>query len=87
MRKVSKRELNHQTAAVLESVTSNEPVVITERGQEKWLITRVTSPMSEATLPIIAKLATNREIIQTFQPIARTTPAKEVLDDLRDERL
>ncbi len=38
MKKVSKRELNQQTAKVLASVREDGPVYITERGQPRWRI-------------------------------------------------
>jgi antitoxin (DNA-binding transcriptional repressor) of toxin-antitoxin stability system len=41
MARVSKRELNHQTAAVLASVVKGEPLTITERGVDRWRIEAV----------------------------------------------
>lgn len=38
MKKISKRELNQQTARVLASVREDGPVYITERGQPRWRI-------------------------------------------------
>ena len=38
MARVSKRQLNQQTAAVLASVVRGEPVTVTERGVDKWHI-------------------------------------------------
>lgn len=35
---VSKRELNQQTAEVLSRVTSDNPVVVTERGEPRWKV-------------------------------------------------
>lgn len=40
MRTVTKRELNHNTAAVLNEVTNaEEGVVVTERGRPRWKLT------------------------------------------------
>ncbi|WP_293695415.1 type II toxin-antitoxin system Phd/YefM family antitoxin [uncultured Agrococcus sp.] len=36
MRTVSKRELNQNTAGVLDAVTDAEDVVVTERGRPRW---------------------------------------------------
>ena len=38
MKKISKRELNQQTARVLAAVREDEPVYITERGKPRWRI-------------------------------------------------
>jgi len=38
---ISKRELNHQTAAVLSQVTATDDVVITERGQRRWRLSAI----------------------------------------------
>lgn len=38
MKKISKRELNQQTARVLAAVREDEPVYITERGVPRWRI-------------------------------------------------
>ena len=42
MRTVTKRELNQHTAAVLAQVTETEDLVVTERGQARWRVSRVT---------------------------------------------
>lgn len=41
MTPISKRELNQQTAQVLETVTEGRPVIITERGVARWRIEAV----------------------------------------------
>lgn len=41
MRRVSKRELNQQTAAVLDRVTDTDDVVVTERGEPRWRVSAV----------------------------------------------
>lgn len=41
MRTVTKRELNQQTAAVLDRVTDSEDVVVTERGTPRWRVSTV----------------------------------------------
>ncbi|MDN5794936.1 MAG: type II toxin-antitoxin system prevent-host-death family antitoxin [Intrasporangium sp.] len=38
MRTVTKRELNQQTAAVLDKVTETDDVVVTERGKPRWRV-------------------------------------------------
>ncbi|TWP36657.1 type II toxin-antitoxin system prevent-host-death family antitoxin [Leekyejoonella antrihumi] len=38
MRTTSKRELNQQTAAVLDKVTDTDDVVVTERGKPRWKV-------------------------------------------------
>lgn len=48
MRTISKRELNQQTAAVLEKVTDTDDVVVTERGTPRWRVTTVRE--SDTTL-------------------------------------
>ncbi|RPA06171.1 type II toxin-antitoxin system Phd/YefM family antitoxin [Gordonia sp. OPL2] len=42
MRTVSKRQLNQQTAAVLDQVSDTDDVVVTERGKPRWRISAVT---------------------------------------------
>lgn len=41
---VSKRELNHRTAAVLDQVTDADDVVVTERGKPRWRVSAVREP-------------------------------------------
>lgn len=41
MRTVTKRELNQQTAAVLNEVTDTDDVIVTERGKPRWRVSRV----------------------------------------------
>lgn len=41
MKSVSKRELNQNTAAVLENVVGSREVVVTERGKPRWQISAV----------------------------------------------
>ncbi|MGV9857744.1 type II toxin-antitoxin system Phd/YefM family antitoxin [Gordonia sp. NPDC003425] len=38
---ITKRELNQQTAAVLDQVTDTEDVVVTERGRPRWRLSAV----------------------------------------------
>lgn len=38
MKRVSKRELNQQTAQVLASAEAGKPVIVTERGVPRWRI-------------------------------------------------
>lgn len=41
MNTISKRELNQQTAQVLDAVTEGRPVIVTERGVARWRIEAV----------------------------------------------
>ncbi|WP_417235124.1 type II toxin-antitoxin system prevent-host-death family antitoxin [Arthrobacter sp.] len=41
MQTVSQRELNQQTAAVLDQVTDTDDVIVTERGKPRWRVTAV----------------------------------------------
>lgn len=43
MKTISKRELNQQTAHVLDAVSIGQPVVVTERGVPRWRIEAVES--------------------------------------------
>lgn len=43
---VSKRELNQQTAEVLDRVGAQQPVVVTERGVPRWLISEYRQELS-----------------------------------------
>ncbi|MFT4052331.1 MAG: type II toxin-antitoxin system prevent-host-death family antitoxin [Microbacterium sp.] len=42
MSTVSKRELNQNTAAVLDRVTATDDVIVTERGRPRWRVSAVT---------------------------------------------
>lgn len=41
MQTVTKRELNQNTAAVLDRVTETEDLVVTERGKPRWRVSAV----------------------------------------------
>ncbi|MFW0795915.1 hypothetical protein AAFP30_19035 [Gordonia sp. CPCC 205515] len=41
MRMITKRELNQQTATVLDQVTDADDVVVTERGKPRWRVSAV----------------------------------------------
>lgn len=41
MKSVSKRDLNQNTAAVLQQVVGSQEVVVTERGKPRWQISAV----------------------------------------------
>lgn len=41
MQTVTKRELNQNTAAVLDRVTETEDLVVTERGRPRWRVSAV----------------------------------------------
>lgn len=47
MKRVTKRELNQQTAKVLAQVTETEPVVITHRGVPRWRIEAIDGGTSD----------------------------------------
>lgn len=46
MQTVTKRELNQNTAAVLDRVTETEDLVVTERGRPRWRVSAVLDPDS-----------------------------------------
>lgn len=46
MHKVTKRELNQHTAAVLGKVSETDDVVVTERGTPRWRVSAVDVPDS-----------------------------------------
>lgn len=41
MQTITKRELNQRTAAVLDQVTDQDDVVVTERGKPRWRVSTV----------------------------------------------
>lgn len=41
MPSITKRELNQQTAAVLERVTDTDDLVVTERGKPRWRVSAI----------------------------------------------
>lgn len=43
---VSKRELNHHTAQVLDRVTPDNPVTISDRGRPRWTISAYSEPLT-----------------------------------------
>lgn len=61
MNTISKRELNQQTAQVLDAVTEGRPVVVTERGVARWRIEAV-----QVSVDAVARLRAE----------GRITPAK-----------
>lgn len=58
MKKISKRELNQQTARVLAGVREDEPVWVTERGVLRWRI-----ETAETTADPMARLCAQGRII------------------------
>jgi prevent-host-death family protein len=44
MHRITKRELNQRTAAVLDQVTDAHDVVVTERGKPRWRVSAVRHP-------------------------------------------
>jgi len=46
MEVVSKWELNHHTAEVLDRVTPDNPVTISDRGRPRWTISAYSKPTS-----------------------------------------
>lgn len=61
MKTISKRELNQNTAGVLDAVAVGRPVIVTERGVARWRIETM-----EASTDVIARLRAE----------GRITPAK-----------
>lgn len=41
MQRITKRELNQRTAAVLDLVTGTEDIVVTEHGKPRWQVSAV----------------------------------------------
>lgn len=44
MQRITKRELNQRTAAVLDQVTDTDDIVVTERGKPRWRVSAVREP-------------------------------------------
>jgi antitoxin (DNA-binding transcriptional repressor) of toxin-antitoxin stability system len=61
MKTISKRELNQDTAGVLDAVKNGRPVIVTERGVARWRI--------EA-------LETSTDTVARLRAEGRITPAK-----------
>jgi antitoxin (DNA-binding transcriptional repressor) of toxin-antitoxin stability system len=90
MKTISKRELNQQTAQVLDRIHIGDPVLVTERGIARWRIEAV-----EASTDPIARLRAEGRI-RPAKPRpkpwptvkARYTPAKvdALFADSRGER-
>lgn len=66
MRMVTKRQLNQQTAAVLDQVTDADDVVVTERGKPRWRLGTVTD--RETTLERLERVG------QYSPPAAKPAP-------------
>lgn len=87
MPKVTKTELNQQTARVLARVAAGERLVVTDRGR----------PVAEISPPTVSRwdelVAAGRIAVPTRSgglatPAERThRPSSEILDELRSERL
>lgn len=78
MKTISKRELNQQTASVLDSVSAGHAVVVTERGVARWRIESV-----EHSADAVARLRAEGRITPAKAkpapwPVARAryTPAR-----------
>jgi antitoxin (DNA-binding transcriptional repressor) of toxin-antitoxin stability system len=65
MKAITKRELNQQTAVVLESVSVGQPVIVTERGVARWRIEAI-DPASDP----VARLRAEGRVMS-----ARRSPA------------
>ncbi|MBS0433262.1 MAG: hypothetical protein JSS21_12785 [Proteobacteria bacterium] len=78
MKTVSKRELNQQTARVLDRVRASEPLFVTERGVARWRIEAV----DEARDPVVRMRLDGRIVPAKPEPRpwhagrARYTPAE-----------
>lgn len=91
MKTISKRELNQQTAHVLEAVSVGQPIIVTERGVARWRIEAVES----AADPIARRRAEGRIAPAKSKPApwpvaadARYTPARvdELFVESRGDR-
>ncbi|WP_396906969.1 type II toxin-antitoxin system Phd/YefM family antitoxin [Mycolicibacterium phlei] len=87
MKTVTKRDLNQRTAAVLDQVTDDADVVVTERGEPRWRVSRFREQRSQLerlerdgsyTPP------TTQPAPWARLPAGRPYPSAEV-DDLIDE--
>ncbi len=87
MRRITKRDLNHRMAEALESVTLEEPLIVTERGVEKWSISLLEPSPKTINGLEISKPATNPDALLTIKPRIKSVAVSDVLDDLRDDRL
>lgn len=83
--RATKRDLNHRTAEILDSVSADEPVIITERGIEKWSISLVEPTLRTINGLQVSKPATNRNALQTINPVRRDQSTEDTLSDLRDD--
>jgi antitoxin (DNA-binding transcriptional repressor) of toxin-antitoxin stability system len=72
MATVTKRELNQQTATVLELASKEGGVTVTERGRPRWLIT----PVSTWTDPIERAVREGRLTPAAATPPEWTTPQR-----------
>ncbi len=90
MKTVSKRELNQQTAQVLDGVSPGQPVLITERGIARWRIEAVdasTDPI--ARLRAEGRITAAKASPAPWGPIDRSrTPAEvdALLEEMRGDR-
>lgn len=90
MKTISKRELNQQTAHVLDSVTAGQPVIVTERGVARWRIEALESAAEPiARLRAEGRITPAKREPTPWVPIdARYTPAQvdALFAESRDER-
>lgn len=93
MRTVSKRELNHRMAAILDEVARGETITVTERGRARWVIA-AHSAEHETTLDRLERdglyvPAASAPLPWPAQPGGPAYTDEDVdvlLDDVRGER-
>lgn len=78
MTTISKRELNQNTAHVLEQVTPLEPLTVTERGVPKWIISSHSS--SESMLDRLAAKGVYTPPSQNPEPWDSANGSKKYTD-------
>lgn len=84
---MTKTELNQQTARVLARVEAGETLTVTDRGRA---IARLSPPAADVWADLVAggKVTLPSTSGPLTMPTSRTTKTtKEILDDLRSDRL
>jgi antitoxin (DNA-binding transcriptional repressor) of toxin-antitoxin stability system len=90
MKSISKRELNQNTAQVLEGVGIGEPVIVTERGVPRWRIESLGGELAIGTLVgslRISKPATRKCSWRDITPYEPKEPTQVTLDYLREDKI
>ena len=87
MTRVTKTELNQQTAKVLARIAAGETLTVTDRGRA---IAQLSPPAADVWADLVAggKATLPTASGPLTMPTSRTTQTtKEILDDLRSDRL